>query len=301
MGRALVTGVSGSVGGVLAARLRGGGFEVRTLVRTGEQAERSRAAGWLPVYGDLENPSTLAEAVAGVDVVVHAAAYLGTDWTTAEAVNVRGTSALAVEARAAGVRRFVHISTMSAHGEPQPDGLSETSSLAVADETHAYVATKARAEVQIAGMRAPDFAVTVLRPGAICSSTNSSWGDRLVQRLHANGWPAARHPLDVIPWVHTEDLASMTLLCATTSAAADETFLAVDANVSLAEFWGPICEALEVPIHVPDRSPTISRCQIGKIRGALGYEPRHGFDDTVVELVDYAWRVRGQLDVGTRP
>jgi uncharacterized protein YbjT (DUF2867 family) len=58
MGWALVTGVSGAVGGVLAARLRDAGFEVRTLVRTGEQAEQSRAAGWWPVHGDLQDPST---------------------------------------------------------------------------------------------------------------------------------------------------------------------------------------------------------------------------------------------------
>jgi uncharacterized protein YbjT (DUF2867 family) len=54
----LVTGVSGAVGGVLAARLRDAGFEVRTLVRTGEQAEQSRAAGWWPAHGDLQDPST---------------------------------------------------------------------------------------------------------------------------------------------------------------------------------------------------------------------------------------------------
>jgi nucleoside-diphosphate-sugar epimerase len=190
---------------------------------------------------------------------------------------------------------------VSAHGEPQPNGLTETSPLALRDRSHSYVATKARAEAQLAGMRTRDFTVTVLRPGAICSSTNSHWGDRLVQRLQENGWPTARHPLDVIPWVHTEDLARMTLLCATTSAAADEAFLAVDANLSLAEFWGPICGALEIPIHVPDRSPTISRCQIGKIRRALGYAPRHPFDDTVAELVDYARRVRGHVALGTTP
>src|SRR5205823_1970771 len=167
-------------------------------------------------------------------VVVHAAAYMGTEWEPAETVNVRGTVALALEARAAGATRFMHISTMSVHGEPQPDGLTETSPLAVHDSNHAYVATKARAEAQLTELRTSDFAITVLRPGAICSVTNSHWGDLLVQRLAANGWPSGRHPSDVIPWIHTEDLAEMTYLCATHPAAVNETFLAVDENVALA-------------------------------------------------------------------
>ena len=301
MGLALVTGVSGAVGGVLAGRLRDAGLDVRVSVRTSEQSAAARAAGFHPVHADMTDLTTLAEVVVDVDVVVHAAAYVGTDWATAHAVNVRGTAALAVEARAAGVRRFVHISTMSAHGEPQPDGLTESSPLAILDRSHPYVATKARAEALLAAMRARDFAVTVLRPGAICSLTNSHWGDGLVRRLCEHGWPAARHPEDVIPWVHTDDLASMTLLCATTSAAADETFLAVDANVTLDSFWGPICDELGLPVVVPDRSPLVSRCQIGKIRRVLGYEPTHSIDDTVAELVEYAHQVRRQVAVGTTP
>jgi nucleoside-diphosphate-sugar epimerase len=177
---------------------------------------------------------------------------------------------------------------MSVHGEPQPDGLTETSPLAVHGSSHAYVATKARAEAQLTGLRTNEFAITVLRPGAICSLTNSHWGDRLVRRFAADGWPPGRHPSDVIPWVHTEDLAEMTYLCTTHPAAVNETFLAVDENVALADFWGPICAALGHEIRVPDRDPIVSRCQIGKIRSVLGYLPRHDCRQTTAELVALA-------------
>jgi nucleoside-diphosphate-sugar epimerase len=51
-----------------------------------------------------------------------------------------------------GVRRFVHISTISVHGDPQPDGLHEDSPLAT-DAAHAYVATKAAGEAALGMVR----------------------------------------------------------------------------------------------------------------------------------------------------
>jgi dihydroflavonol-4-reductase len=127
----LVTGVSGHVAGAMAARLAAGGLRVRVLVRTPDQAHLAVQAGWRPVTGDLAAPSSLGAAVDGADLVVHAAAYLGPDQDVAEAVNVEGTRHLAQAALAAGARRFVHISTMSVHGDPQPDGLEEDSPLAI--------------------------------------------------------------------------------------------------------------------------------------------------------------------------
>ena len=287
----LVTGVSGAVGPALARRLADE-FDVRALVRGDAQAARAKVAGWQPVHGDLCEPSTLTAAMAGVDVVVHAAASLGSDWAVSTAVNVDGTRCLAESARDAGAARFIHISTMSAHGEPQPDGLTESSPLAIHDGVFPYVATKARAEAALSALRAQGLAITVLRPGAICSLRSSHWGDRLVHKLARQGWPANRHPDDVIPWVHTDDLADMVLLCATMPAADDDTFLAVDENVTIRDLFGPICDALRVPITPPMRAAVISRCRIGKIRHRLGYSPRHDFRASVADLTDYARLVR---------
>jgi nucleoside-diphosphate-sugar epimerase len=118
-------------------------------------------------------------------------------------------------------------------------------------------------------LRRDGLDVTILRPGAICRTHNSHWGDKLIDRLQQAGWPRSRHPLDVIPWVHADDLAEMVYLCATNEATSGETYLAVDASVSLAEYWVPICQALSRPVLTPDRVPIQSRCRIGKIRRTL--------------------------------
>jgi nucleoside-diphosphate-sugar epimerase len=284
---ALVTGVSGHVASRLAERLQAAGVHVRALVRAPEQAEAAAARGMEPWRGDLTEPGTLAEAVAGVGLVVHAAAYLGQDWDLAQAVNADGTRHLAEAALAAGVGRFVHISTMSVHGHPQPDGLTEGSPLAL-ESSVPYVATKARAELVLAEISARGLEAVVLRPGAICATVNSSWGDELVGRLRDQGWPQTWHPGDVIPWGHADDLAEMTWLAATHPDAGGQTYLAVDRCVAIGDYFWPIIAALGGAISPPDREPALSRCVIGKIGRELGYSPRRTFEHTLQELVDQA-------------
>jgi nucleoside-diphosphate-sugar epimerase len=283
----LVTGVSGRAAGAMAERMQAAGYGVRALVRTPEQAAMAKLNAWVPVHGDLTDPPSLEQAAAGASVVVHAAAYSGPDWALAQTVNVDGARALARASLQAGVGRFVHISTMSVHGEMQPDGLDEESPMRP-DEPSPYCATKARAELALREVSARGLTMTILRPGAIGSPTSSAWGDELVSQMRENGWPAFLHPEDVIPWVHTEDLAEMAWLAATHPAAAGETFIAVDRNVAIGDLHGPIAAALSQPVMPPDRVPEISRCKIGKIRQYLGYMPRHTFEHTVAILVGMA-------------
>jgi dihydroflavonol-4-reductase len=200
---------------------------------------------------------------------------------------VAGTRHLAETSLAAHVGRFVHVSTMSVYGEPQPNGLTEESPLD-AGSAHPYVATKARAELALREVSARGLPSVVLRPGAICSVVNSRWGDKLIARLRDDGWPEARHPGDVIPWVHTDDLAEMTWLAATHPAAEGRTYLAVDRCVAIGDYFGPIIAAVGGAITLPDREPVVSQCRIGRIRDELGYRPRRTFEQTLQTLVELA-------------
>jgi nucleoside-diphosphate-sugar epimerase len=171
---------------------------------------------------------------------------VGADPDLASQVNVAGTRQLAEASLRAGIDRFVHPS-MSVRGEPQPDGLHEDSPLRP-DAAQPYVASKARAEFELTGAASRGLPVVILRPGAICAATRSRWGDGLVARLRGTGWPPDRHPGDVIPWVHGQDLAEMTWPAATCPAAAGQAFLAVDRNIALGEYVVPIITALGHPV-----------------------------------------------------
>jgi nucleoside-diphosphate-sugar epimerase len=123
---------------------------------------------------------------------------------------------------------------------------------------------------------------------SFCAAHNSRWGDMLVARLNDRGWPGDRHPGDIIPWVHTSDLAQMTWLAATHPAAAGQTFLAVDRNVRLSDYFMPLTAALGHPVTPPQREPICSRCRIGKIHIVLGYRPQRTFEHTLTQLLALA-------------
>lgn len=105
----LVTGATGNIGRELAAQLDTRGEAFRVLVR-----DPGRAAA-LParaerVVADLDRPETLAPAFAGVHGLFLLTPGIGLD-QTAHAV---------AAARAAGVRRIVHVSSFNVLGDPMP-------------------------------------------------------------------------------------------------------------------------------------------------------------------------------------
>ena len=283
----LVTGVSGHVGGHLATRLSKGGLNVRALVRTDEQAARASDQGWTPARGDLTDPPTLSKALEGVDLVVHNAAYLGTPGPLYRAVNVDGTREMAERSLESGVRRFVHISTVSVYGEPVPPNVDEESPLATKDPDP-YCATKALAELELTKVQAHGLPVVILRPGMITHWVRSQWGDEMVERIRAKGWPSFLHPDDIMPWVHSENLAEMVWLALTHPSVPNEAFIAVDRNVRIRDCYAEVSAAVGRRVTPPARGPTDSTVHLGKIGARLGYRPLYSFEETVAHLVELA-------------
>src|SRR5262245_24858603 len=124
--RAFVTGATGFIGGNLVRELLADGHAVRALVRP--QSDQRNLTG-LPVElvtGDLDDQANLAEQLAGCDVVFHVAAHYSLwarDADTIYRANVTGTKNLLAATRQAGVRRFVHTSSVAAIGVPAPNTL----------------------------------------------------------------------------------------------------------------------------------------------------------------------------------
>ena len=125
--KVLVTGATGFIGGRLVEKLLlEEGAEVRVLVRNFGSAVWLSRLDVAMMSGDITEPATLVEAVAGCNVVVHCAAALGGEADVMARVNVTGTANLLAAAEAAGVARFVHVSTLAVHGQDIPDGTNET-------------------------------------------------------------------------------------------------------------------------------------------------------------------------------
>jgi nucleoside-diphosphate-sugar epimerase len=224
-----------------------------------------------------------------VDIVVHNAAYGGKPGPLYHAVNVDGTREIAERSLDAGIRRFVHISTVSVYGEPVPTNVDEESPLATKDP-EPYCATKALGELELLKVRARGLPVAILRPGMITHWVRSQWGDEMVERLRAKGWPEFLHPDDIMPWVHTENLAEMVWLALTHPSVPNEAFIAVDRNVPIRACYGEVAAALGRAVISPKRAAYDSTVHLGKISARLGYKPVHSFEETVRHLVELARR-----------
>ncbi|HUP04739.1 MAG TPA: NAD-dependent epimerase/dehydratase family protein [Bryobacteraceae bacterium] len=133
----LITGGTGFVGGYLLDRLAAAGEPARCLVRR-LKLSRPLPPGMEPVLADLNTGEGLAEALAGVDTVIHLAgvtkALRPSDY---EEGNARAAQRLA-RAAAGRVKRFVHVSSLAAMGpgefvgedaEPRPVSLYGRSKL----------------------------------------------------------------------------------------------------------------------------------------------------------------------------
>jgi uncharacterized protein YbjT (DUF2867 family) len=110
-----VTGGTGFVGGALIGLALESGHEVRALTRR-PQSER---AGVTWIDGALDRPEALDELVAGADAAIHVAGVVNApDRAGFAAGNIDGTRAIVAAAEKAGVRRFVHVSSLAAR-EPE--------------------------------------------------------------------------------------------------------------------------------------------------------------------------------------
>jgi uncharacterized protein YbjT (DUF2867 family) len=140
-----ITGGTGFVGRHLIDAALEQGHLVRALTRS----PRPPRAGVHWIYGSMEKPLALSQLVSGADAVIHVAGVINAPDREGFAIgNVDGTLAVVDATRAAGIRRFVHVSSLAAR-EPR---LSD------------YGWSKARAEIIVAAS-ALDW--TIVRPPAV--------------------------------------------------------------------------------------------------------------------------------------
>lgn len=287
----LVTGISGTVGDKIATKCVREGAKVKALIRSREKTSLCNELGIIPVIGELTDREAIKEAIKDVNIVIHAAAYLGSDRAIAEESNVNGVQCLIDASIEAGVERFVHISTVSVYGHFEGDvELNEASDLAYG-HSDVYTSTKCESERIIQAATARGLQCVILRPGVICSEYNSHWGDKLIAKLAAAESINWIHPEDLTPWVHADNLAEMCVLVATHPAAVNEIYNAVDGNYTEQEFTVRIARALKKTLVIPDGSPIRMTYRYDKIKNDLGYRPVKKFEDTVTQLEEQAQKL----------
>lgn len=165
----LVTGATGFLGKRVVHELRGAGWPVRAIGRR-VPAPADREPGVCYIAADLGGEVSC-ELLDGVGVVVHCAASSDAGQGAHERGTIGATRKIAEAAAAAGVRRFVHISSLAVlmPGATQRGPLNEKTPVDRGNLARGpYVWAKAEAEAIVDGFAATGrLDVRIIRPGPI--------------------------------------------------------------------------------------------------------------------------------------
>jgi predicted dehydrogenase/nucleoside-diphosphate-sugar epimerase len=182
--RVLVTGATGFIGCRVAEILElREGCQVRALVHNPGSAARLARLPVEMVLGDLTSPADMARAVEGCDAVVHCAVPPSWwPWRQAKAVTVGGTRNLAKAAHAAGVARFVHVSTIAVYGSNVAGAVNEATPVRP-DRGSVYGHSKLRAEHAVQRVTQDGLPTVILRPAHVYGPFGKTFTTRPLQSL----------------------------------------------------------------------------------------------------------------------
>ena len=238
-----LTGGTGFLGGHVLDRLIASGHQVRALARKPQSARDG--VTWLA--GDLDN---LGDLCAGADAVIHVAGVVNADAATFDKGNRQGTENMIVAAMAAGVHRFVHISSLSAR-EPQ---LSN------------YGASKRAAENAVI---ASSLDWSVVRPPAIYGPGDT---DNLELFKFAKRGIMPLPPKGRLSAIHADDLARLIVAMVETSPAnavyeADDGHASGWSHKDYAKMIGAAVGRNPVTLALPKAALNIGAALDGMFRG----------------------------------
>jgi nucleoside-diphosphate-sugar epimerase len=273
--RVLVTGGTGFIGGRLAERLC---FEheaeVVILLRDWRRAVWASRLPAKLIEGDVLDPPAVAKAMEACELVFHCAMGGGR-------INPDGTRNVLVAARAAGVRRVVHLSTIGVHGPNPPDNADETTPmLSVGDD---YGDSKIAAEEVIAEFtRVHPLPVVTLRPTFVWGPRSEWFTVEPIRQIRAGTWQLVDHGLGTCHAVYIDNLVDAILLAGVTPGIDGEAFLITDGQPCT---WGDIFMAYARMLGV-NSLPSVSSKRIAshprrrvqrvltRIHDVLGQVPR---------------------------
>ena len=259
----LVTGAAGLLGSHLTELLLAGGERPRLLIRPGERVGLSTEEDVAIIRADIADRVALEAAVRGVDRVLHCAARTGPWGPRAEfeRTNVQALGMLVEVARAAGVGRIVHVSSITVHGNDVRGTADETAALR--EERNPYSWSKVAGERLLDRMiREEGAPVTIVRPGWIYGPRDCASFARFAAMIARGRMILLGSGRNHLPLIYVRDAARGVLLAAQVAEAAGRSYVLVnDEPVTQHDFIGAIAAELGVPAptrRIPYRSAVIA-------------------------------------------
>jgi nucleoside-diphosphate-sugar epimerase len=265
--KTLVTGAGGFVGSAVCSEMERRGMDHVPAVRSGRNGRYS-------VIGDIGPDTGWRDALRGCDAVLHVAARVHQMNDTASdamalyrSVNVDGTINLARQAEAAGVRRFVFVSSVKVNGEASVG--KPFSADDIPSPTDAYGLSKWEAEQQLLAMPRSSMEIAIVRPPLVYGPGVRANFLQLMKIVRL-GFPLPFGAIDSArSLVGIDNLVDFLILCLHHPGAAEKTWMISDQrDVRLPELVRMIAAAMGKParlLPVPPWLLTTGAGLIGKM------------------------------------
>ncbi len=213
--KALITGATGFLGGALARRLHGMGWDVTALGRNAAKLDQLESEGLRVLQHDLKEKDAMIAACKDQEIVFHCAA-LPSPWGNFEAfyqANVIGTRNVIRGCEEHKIKRLVHVSTPSLYfGYSSRVNVKETDELP--EPVSNYAATKILAEQELDQAFANGLATIAIRPRALFGPGDTVIFPRLIPRLQSGRLPILGDGENIVDLTYIENVVDALLLCA---------------------------------------------------------------------------------------
>lgn len=208
----LVTGATGFIGRRLVRVLQAAGGTVRGLAREGSDTAELQQLGVQLLGGDVTQPESLADAVAGVDFVFHLAGRtFANRYSQFASVNEAGCANVAAACAAQPQPPvLVVVSSLAAAGPSPAGGVLRESD--AAEPVSNYGASKLAGELA-AREWAAEVPISIVRPSVVFGPRDSA-GLTLVKGIARTGVHVVHRPGLPLSLVHADDLCDALLLVA---------------------------------------------------------------------------------------
>lgn len=268
--KALVTGANGFTGSHVAKALLQRGDAVVGFVRQSSNLSRLKDCNVQFAYGDITDVDALKQAMTGVDVIFHTAAYVELGLVNVaemERVNVEGTRAVLEAMQAAGVPKMVYCSTIGVYGDTQGSTIDETFQRQQADFSSAYDSTKYKAQQLVNQAVAEGKHIVSVMPSGIFGSDDPHFGPVLqtFQRGKLKVWAGGDRVTGI---VHVDDLAQAMLLAAE-KAAPGSHYIISTGDMTTREMFEFLGEETGMPVPREIPKPVVR--VVGNILDVVGH------------------------------
>ncbi len=246
----LVTGATGLLGSHLVEQLCRHGRPVRVLVR------RTSDISWLAtmpveiVYGDVTDRESVDRAMGGIENVFHSAAKVGDwgSWDEFRGITIDGTENVILAAERAGVKRFIHISSISVYGYVDGEGMSFDESAPLGYGLYRwgyYSKAKLRAEELVwSAQQRGKVAFSVIRPSWLYGERDRTTIGRLVNRIRAGKVKLIGDGDNRLNVVHAANVAEACILAADSQVAIGEAYnCSSDGFLTQKQYFNRVAEA----------------------------------------------------------